>query len=70
MNIGRGRTATVAEAPDMTVETCWMCGVQQPANQMLPDGGNACADVRWYCLDAVDCTHRWTRLGRVDRTSW
>jgi hypothetical protein len=47
-----------------------MCGVRLPADQMVPDGGNACADVRWYCLDTADCTHRWTTLGRVDRTSW
>jgi hypothetical protein len=27
---------------------------------MVPDGGQACADVRWYCKDAKSCTERWT----------
>jgi hypothetical protein len=27
---------------------------------MLPDGGQACADIRWYCKDARSCTERWT----------
>jgi hypothetical protein len=26
----------------------------------VADGGSACADVRWYCLDKRDCTERWT----------
>jgi hypothetical protein len=44
---------------------CAMCGIQLPANQMVPDGGQACADVRWYCRDARACTDRWTsRLNR------
>ncbi len=44
---------------------CAMCGIQLPAHQMVPDGGQACADVRWYCRDARACTDRWTsRLAR------
>ena len=27
---------------------------------LVPDGGQACADVRWYCKDAQACTERWT----------
>jgi len=27
--------------------------------QLVPDGGDACADVRWYCRDARECTERW-----------
>jgi len=26
----------------------------------VPDGGQACADIRWYCKDAISCTERWT----------
>jgi hypothetical protein len=26
----------------------------------VPDGGHACADLRWYCKDARACTDRWT----------
>ncbi len=41
-------------------ESCWMCGMRLPASQMVPDGGHACADLRWYCLDTRACTERWT----------
>lgn len=27
---------------------------------MLADGGSACTNVRWYCLDTAGCTERWT----------
>jgi hypothetical protein len=27
---------------------------------MMPDGGDWCDDIRWYCLDAKACTQRWT----------
>jgi hypothetical protein len=37
-----------------------MCGITLPLALMVPDGGQACADVRWYCKDAMSCTHRWT----------
>ncbi|MGH3188983.1 MAG: hypothetical protein ACRDPY_06485 [Streptosporangiaceae bacterium] len=39
---------------------CAMCGIQLPAHQMVADGGQACADIRWYCRDARACTDRWT----------
>jgi hypothetical protein len=48
---GGGRQAT---AP------CAMCGIELPTGAMLPDGGQACADVRWYCRDTAACTKRWT----------
>jgi hypothetical protein len=31
-----------------------------PLELMVPDGGQACADIRWYCTDAKSCTQRWT----------
>jgi len=31
---------------------------------MVPDGGSACADVRWYCRDMRACTGRWTITSR------
>lgn len=42
------------------VRSCWMCGMRLSADQMVADGGSACADVRWYCLDRRGCTERWT----------
>lgn len=42
------------------VRSCWMCGIRLPADQMVADGGTACADLRWYCLDTWGCTERWT----------
>lgn len=40
--------------------TCWMCGIRTGPGMMLADGGGACPDVRWYCLDVRGCTERWT----------
>jgi hypothetical protein len=42
------------------VQPCWLCGIRLPADHMMADGGTACADVRWYCLDKRGCTERWT----------
>ena len=39
---------------------CSMCGVERPLGLLIPDGGGACADVRWYCKDVKSCTERWT----------
>jgi hypothetical protein len=39
---------------------CSLCGIALPTGLMVPDGGQACADVRWYCKDAKACTERWT----------
>jgi hypothetical protein len=48
---GRLRPLEVAE--------CTMCGVTRPQGLLVPDGGEACADVRWYCKDVKSCTERW-----------
>ena len=37
-----------------------LCGIALPTGLMVPDGGQACADIRWYCKDAKSCTERWT----------
>lgn len=42
------------------IRSCWLCGFRSPANQMVPDGGSACPDLRWYCRDTLACTQRWT----------
>jgi len=42
------------------IRSCWMCGIRMPADQMVADGGSACADLRYYCLDTWGCTERWT----------
>ena len=41
------------------IVSCWLCGITAHSNQMLPDGGDACEDVRWYCSDVLSCTQRW-----------
>ncbi len=43
-----------------TIESCWMCGIRLPTDRLMPDGGSACPDVRWYCQDSRSCTERWT----------
>jgi len=42
------------------VVSCWMCGIGLHYSQMVPDGGDACGDIRWYCKDTRACTERWT----------
>ena len=39
---------------------CSLCGIVLPLDLMMPDGGQACADIRWYCQDVMSCTQRWT----------
>ena len=39
---------------------CSLCGIALPIGLLVPDGGQACADIRWYCKDAKSCTERWT----------
>jgi len=49
---------------------CSLCGLERPIGLMVPDGGEACADLRWYCKDARSCTERWTsRLGEPAGTA-
>jgi hypothetical protein len=52
-------TAEGTAARRAAVVTCWLCGIRLHKNQMVPDGGSACADIRWYCQDARACTERW-----------
>ncbi len=49
----------------LEVAQCSLCGIALPLGLLVPDGGQACADIRWYCKDAMSCTERWTteRLG-------
>jgi hypothetical protein len=51
------------------VVSCWMCGIRQNPDQMVPDGGSACADIRWYCQDTRACTERWAPAGRQARAA-
>ena len=44
----------------LEVARCSMCGITLPLALLVPDGGQACTDIRWYCKDAISCTHRWT----------
>jgi hypothetical protein len=47
----------------LDVAQCALCGIALPLGLLVPDGGEACADVRWYCKDARGCTDRWTTAG-------
>jgi hypothetical protein len=47
------------------VVSCWLCGIRLDSGQMMPDGGDWCDDIRWYCRDAEACTQRWTRSRSV-----
>jgi hypothetical protein len=49
-----------AQAGPAVIRSCWLCGIRLPADHMMADGGRACADIRWYCLDRRGCTERWT----------
>ena len=44
----------------LEIAECSLCGITRPLGLLVPDGGPACADVRWYCKDAKSCTERWT----------
>lgn len=44
----------------LEIAECSLCGITRPLGLLVPDGGSACADVRWYCKDAKSCTERWT----------
>ncbi|HLI77759.1 MAG TPA: hypothetical protein VKV02_12500 [Acidobacteriaceae bacterium] len=44
----------------LEVAECSLCGIALPLGLLVPDGGQACADIRWYCKDAMSCTQRWT----------
>jgi len=55
-------------AQHAAIVSCWLCGISQHSNRMLPDGGDACHDVRWYCSDVQSCTHRWISEAAQVRT--
>jgi len=57
----RPATATQHNRPrPLEVAECSLCGIALPLGLLVPDGGQACADIRWYCKDAMSCAHRWT----------
>ena len=57
----RPATATQHNRPrPLEVAQCSLCGIALPLGLLVPDGGQACADIRWYCKDAMSCAHRWT----------
>jgi hypothetical protein len=65
MTDGERTSSTVGLAGRRTtVVSCWMCGTRLYRSQMMPDGGSACGDIRWYCQDTRTCTARWTSARR------
>jgi len=57
----RPATATQHNRPrPLEVAQCSLCGIALPLGLLVPDGGQACADIRWYCKDAMSCANRWT----------
>ena len=46
--------------PPLEVAQCSLCGIAHPLALLVPDGGQACADIAWYCKDTKSCTERWT----------
>jgi hypothetical protein len=70
-----GESATAEQVNNrlrpLEVAECCMCGIERPLGLLVPDGGGACADIRWYCKDVKSCTERWTtalpdRAGAAD----
>jgi hypothetical protein len=65
----RASSAAGFAARRAAVASCWMCGIHQQQAEMVPDGGDACGDIRWYCKDARACTERWTSARRQARAA-
>jgi hypothetical protein len=65
----RASSAAGFAARRAAVASCWMCGIRLQQAEMVPDGGDACGDVRWYCKDARACTERWTSARRQARAA-
>ena len=57
--------AAAIDARWADIVSCWMCGICLQSSQMVPDGGSACDNIRWYCKDARACTERWTTARRT-----
>jgi len=51
----------------LQIARCALCGIELPLALLVPDGGHACADLRWYCQDAQACTQRWTSRRAAER---
>ena len=60
-------SATDAHRRPLDVAQCSLCAIALPLGLLVPDGGEACADVRWYCKDAKGCTERWTTVRSAPR---
>jgi hypothetical protein len=61
-----------AEGPAVgraAVVSCWLCGIRLQQYHMVPDGGRACGDIRWYCQDTRACTERWISVRRQARAA-
>jgi hypothetical protein len=61
--------AAGAAARRAAVVSCWLCGTGLHQHQMVPDGGGACGDIRWYCRDTRACTERWISARRQARAA-
>ena len=68
---GETRTPSAAgsAARLAAVVSCWLCGIGLQQHQMVPDGGRACGDIRWYCRNTRACTERWTSARRQARAA-
>jgi hypothetical protein len=64
----RAPTGEGSAVPRGAVASCWLCGTHLLQHQMVPDGGHACTDIRWYCRDTLACTERWTTARRMAQT--
>ena len=49
----------------LEVAVCSMCGITHPLGLLVPDGGDACTDIRWYYKDVKSCAERWTEAQSV-----
>jgi hypothetical protein len=63
-HLGTGESSAAAQRDafrrSLQTAHCVLCGTLLPVSLMVPDGGQACADIRWYCKDTRSCTDRWT----------
>jgi hypothetical protein len=63
-HLAAGESSAAAQREDhrrsLQTAQCSLCGTLLPVSLMVPDGGQACTDIRWYCKDIRSCTERWT----------
>ncbi len=64
-----GTTSSHAVRPSVAAggSPVLLCGIALPLGLLVADGGQACADIRWYCKDVMSCTDRWTAADRPER---